>query len=514
MKLKRLLALTASAFLALSLAVLPNTSFAAAADKTGLDRDWNGNLYPYRYGFVYMKSGGGGIVHCGWSDVQPADGWSGQSPGYIHWCHWGGSHKGGANHGVFCDGSDIITPWFANQYSVDQGIIDRWDGPSPIKWGDSDGYRSTAINAGYYKGWGSQNLSRTYPMAYWGGWGNMGDGSYLRDTDGANPNAPTLSGTSNGWVKNAPTIYASATDSGSNDGFLWWNANTNMQASGDWGAIKGSTVAFYNSGVDGINKYKRPDAGINHYEYRFESGTWSGMPQGTNYVRVATPGTNKLYFRAVDNTKRASAEVATTVKLDDKAPVITATPSTNAWVAQLTINVSTTDKNSNGTEGSQTNRIEWQRAGDSTWQSIRGGAGSATITRNGTYYFRAIDNVGWASNTVSVVVNNVDEIPPTVSVDWDKSPVKETDLKITAADVGGGLTGWAVTDSLAVPSAGQWQPLSNLANFKTNYHITENKPYYIHVKDVANNHAVALADVKSLDRYAPVIFQIQVKGGS
>lgn len=493
MKLKRLLALTASAFLALSLAVLPNTSFAAMMD--GVWSDWNGTPYPYRYGWVYLDSSSG-WVHAFWTEGIASDPWGPYEQGGAgHSCDfrngWGGASHW---HSPFSWGDDRYTVWAAN---IQTSPGSFWDGrhvgyPSERT---IEGMRFRGLRAGYWKN--NNTLHWTCPIAWWGGNSLMNGNCTASTTDLKDPNTPALGGTNSGWVKNAPTISVSATDQG--DKFIWWDAHV---AIGEW---RGRWA----------DRNLRTTSGINHYEYSVgNSSSWIGMPTNVSSIRFATPGENTLYFRAIDNTHRSSGVVSTTVKLDDKAPTVTATPSTYAWVDQLTINVSTEDKNSNGTLGSQTNRIEWQRAGDSTWQTIYGGAGSATITRNGTYYFRAIDNVGWVSSTASVVVNNVDEIPPTVSVDWNKSPVKETDLKITAADVGGGLTGWAVTDSLAVPSDGQWQPLSNLANFKTDYHITENKPYYIHVKDVANNHAVVLADVKSLDRYAPVIFQIQVKGGS
>lgn len=494
MKLKRLLVLAASSLFALSLAILPNQSFAE-----GLDRDWNGNLYPYRYGWVFMREvWGNRRVHAFWKPNIPSDPWGagGGEGGPQHSCDYRNSWNSvNYTHATFTNHSDIYTVWACNQR--ENANKSAWDGYMTTISGRSiDGWWSDGIRAGYWKSNGSLNY--TYPIAWWGGPTLMDDTSRASTTDNADPNVPSISGAPSGWSSGGVTLNVSATDNGTE--FVWWNANTTMNVNADdW---KYQSANNYNSAISGIS----------HYEYRIGNGGWVGMPVNTSSIWYNTPGQTTVYFRAVDNTRRNSAVSQVVVRIDDRSPTISASPSTSSWGTSSRIDVNTGDSNSNGTSGSGVNRIEWQRAGDGSWQTLWSTSGSVTVTRNGTYYFRAIDNVGRVSNTASVVVNIVDDIPPTVSVTWDKSPVKTTDLVITASDVGGGLTGWAITDSPAMPSS--WTSLNNLTNFSTRYNISENKKYYIHVRDVSNNHAVALADVKSLDRYAPVITQIQVNGGS
>lgn len=494
MKLKRLLALTASSFLALSLAVIPNISFAE-----GLDRDWNGNLYPYRYGWVHMKEvWGNRRVHAFWTTNDPSDPWGagGGQGGYQHRCDYKRSWDSVSyTHATFTQHAELYTVWACNLYEdANKSNWDGWQGDIAARY--VEGRTSDGIRAGYWKN--DNSLHWTYPISWWGGPTLMDDNSTASMTDWQDPSQPTISGAPSGWSRGAVTLYANSVDSGTH--YVSWNANTTMPVKQDeW---KRQWAGRYDAQVSGVN----------HYEYAVGYGGWSGLPMGTNSIWYGTPGTSTIRFRAVDNTRRNSAVSEVVVNIDDRAPQITVNAPNNGWTTSVNISISTKDENSNGSVGSGVSRIEWQLAGNGGWQSIYSTTGNITVTKNGTYLFRAWDNAGWVSNTVTVVVNNVDDIPPVVTVDWNKKPVKETDLIIKATDVGGGIVNWAITNSPQMPSS--WTNIPATNTFNTTHHIEENKKYYIHVRDVSGNHAVALADVKSLDRYVPVFTEIQVKGGS
>ncbi len=154
------------------------------------------------------------------------------------------------------------------------------------------------------------------------------------------------------------------------------------------------------------------------------------------------------------------------------------------------------------TQNSNPSVGEWQAANNLNW-FVR-----ANIVReNGTWWFHVKTNDGKIASA-SVNVRFVDNTKPNLTVNWDKSPKRETDLILKATDWQSGVKQYAVSESkLSDPlKQAKWQASNQ-------FRVDTNKPYYCYAMDYANNVAEVVADVKSLDRYKPSIKEIVVTNG-
>lgn len=147
-------------------------------------------------------------------------------------------------------------------------------------------------------------------------------------------------------------------------------------------------------------------------------------------------------------------------------------------------------------------RVYWSSTGETKWFNNRG-SGSYIDIPSGCQeaIVTAYDKAGNLSNPVKVVL---DAQPPKLSVKWSKLPIRKDTLILTGTD-DIGVTGYAVSDTkLSSPiTQASWQTSGTFTD-----RVKENKPYYCYVRDASGKWAEVVADVKSLDLYAPEISKV------
>lgn len=354
--------------------------------------------------------------------------------------------------------------------------------------------RLSHANTWYYKtyhrhfGWGNDGGNWDPGKEWW-----FVDGNGVQyDTNAPTITAASISSGWGRWYSSAPTISVSAYDTGG-----WFTVWMGSPGSGGTGVrntrlnVTGSINASFWS------------------DYNQQTGG-GGSGTGTFSNTWANPGSYTVNSVSAQDKRgnESSAGVGQWFGYDDTAPGMNESHNTAANQPSVAISLSAWDTNSNGTGGSGVNRIE--RWNGSSWETIAWATSATyTVTANGTYTFRAVDNVGRTVEK-SVVINNIDGIPPVVTVTWSKKPLRQDTLIVSATDNCGVISGYMITDSNVKPKATDpgWQASGTFTN-----RATENKPYYCWAKDPAGNVGSAIADVKSLDLYKPQIDSIQVKGG-
>lgn len=353
-------------------------------------------------------------------------------------------------------------------------------------------YVRLSLDKGYYKTY-HRHFGRGNTGSNWDidkKWYFVDGNSVQYDTEKPTVNSTTISGGWQKWYSSAPTITVSAKDTGG-----WFTAGMGSPGSGG-------------TGVNHV--YLEMSNGQKYYSPNGQS-TAGGSGASGNFTNTwQTPGSyqvNNSY--AIDNGKNVGKSgVWQWFGYDDAAPGMNESHNTAPNQPSVTISLSTWDTNSNGTGGSGVNRIE--RWDGSRWVTIAWATSATyTVTANGTYKFRAVDNVGRTVEK-SVVINNIDGVPPTVKVTWSKKPLRQDTLIVSATDNCGVISGYMITETNVKPKATDpgWQASGTFTN-----RATENKPYYCWAKDPAGNVGSAIADVKSLDLYKPQIDNVQVEGG-
>lgn len=354
--------------------------------------------------------------------------------------------------------------------------------------------RLSQANTWYYKTYhrhfGLGNASNNWDpgMEWWFVDGN----SVQYDTNAPTITAASISSGWGRWYSTAPTISVSAYDTGG-----WFTVWMGSPSSGGTGVrntrlnVTGSINASFWS------------------DYNQQTGG-GGSGTGTFSNTWSNPGSYTVNSVSAQDKRgnESGAYIGQWFGYDDTAPGMNESHNTAPNQPSVTVSLSAWDTNSNGTGGSGVNRIE--RWNGSSWETIAWATSATyTVTANGTYTFRAVDNVGRTVER-SVVINNIDGIPPVVTVTWSKKPLRQDTLVVSATDNCGVIAGYMITDSNAKPGATDpgWQASGTFTN-----RATENKPYYCWAKDPAGNVGLATADVKSLDLYKPKFDSIQVKGG-
>ncbi len=174
-------------------------------------------------------------------------------------------------------------------------------------------------------------------------------------------------------------------------------------------------------------------AGIIRYEYSINGGTWQTY-NSANKIVITSEGTTIIKARAVNNVSVNGAEsTGYIVNIDKTVPTVpTLTPNTTAWTNQnvkVTItypsDVSVKEYSINGT----------------TWNSY---TSAVVVTNNNTtVYARARDLAGNQSTNGTLLVANIDKIPPTVTFGTNgASNVSKASTTVKVSDTGGsGING-------------------------------------------------------------------------
>ena len=154
-----------------------------------------------------------------------------------------------------------------------------------------------------------------------------------------------------------------------------------------------------------------------------ENGSWKTL-NGNSYT-VTKNGTYK--FRALDNAGNYSnVESINITNIDKTKPKVTLSQNPTDWTnGNVTINVSATDiqdsNNYYGVSGIKQKEV----LENGSWKTLSGN--SYTVTKNGTYKFRALDNAGNYSEEASIYIKNIDKNKPEVTgaEDYIQDPTKE-----------------------------------------------------------------------------------------
>ena len=197
--------------------------------------------------------------------------------------------------------------------------------------------------------------------------GNASEGSSIPiKIDRTAPTAPTITNSSGGnWTNQNVTITLSSTDSQS-----------------------------------GVLKYQCKYSGTNNQWADAKStDTWSAARNET------------IYYRAIDNAGNVSAVSSTAIKIDKTAPAApTITNSSGGnWTNQnVTITLSSTDSQSG------VSKYQYKCSGTNNQWADAKSTDTWTADRNGTVYYRAIDNAGNISAESSTLIK-IDKTAPTIT---------------------------------------------------------------------------------------------------
>lgn len=217
---------------------------------------------------------------------------------------------------------------------------------------------------------------------------------------------------------------------------------------------------------------------------------------GTSASYVAT--SNGTYsFTVYDNAGNAITKSITVSNIDRTAPTGLLTRNPSAWTnGNVVLTLSGVTDSGSGVK-------QIVRPDGST---ATGSSATQTVTSNGTYTFKMIDNVGNES-TRSIVVNNIDKIAPSASfspngVSWTK--VTQT-VNISTSDSGGSdVKQWR--SRLSTNNGSSYSSWSGYSTAKTgtmtlsSHGLTK---IQIEVTDVAGNVSTVTSGTYYMDRVQP-----------
>ncbi len=204
----------------------------------------------------------------------------------------------------------------------------------------------------------------------------------VTNIDKTAPTAPTITNSSGGnWINQNVTITLSSTDSQS-----------------------------------GVSKYQYKCSGTNNQWADAKStDTWTADRSGI------------VYYRSIDNAGNISKESSTEIKIDKTAP--TAPTITNSsggnWTNQnVTITLSSTDSQSG------VSKYQYKCSGTNNQWADAKSTDTWTAERNGTVYYRAIDNAGNISKESSTEIK-IDKTAPTAPTITNSSGGNWTNQNVT-----------------------------------------------------------------------------------
>lgn len=243
-----------------------------------------------------------------------------------------------------------------------------------------------------------------------------------------------------------------------------------------WGNTVNITVSSSDSG-SGIAKveYQKPG-----------ESTWSTCTSNGNLVADK----NGTYsFRAIDNAGNiSSVATASVTHIDTIIPTISAVAGSD-WCKTVPVTITADDQQSGLA------KIEYLPPNGS-WTSL-GTTKSFDATVNGTYKLRATDNAGNVSGEISLVVDKVDDVKPTISIVKDKDGFTQSlNLNISVSDNSQNLSSIRFKKD-----SGQWENI----NANTTKVITQNGTYTVEATDAAGNVATESITINNVDTDAPIV---------
>ena len=206
--------------------------------------------------------------------------------------------------------------------------------------------------------------------------------------------------------------------------------------------------------------------GIKSIQYSIDKQNW------TTGSKITFTENKQVYIKVTDNAGNIYEETVTVNNIDKEAPKLTVSGNATKFTNQdVTLSASASD-----------GKIEYFDNG--RW--IEGN--TLTVSENGTYSFRATDEVGNVA-IQEVIVDKIDKIAPTLEISGNPQEWTNQDvvLKATASD---GKIEYLVN--------GKWSTGNTLT-------VTENVEYQFRVTDEAGNTVSTNITVDKIDRFIPIV---------
>ena len=224
-------------------------------------------------------------------------------------------------------------------------------------------------------------------------------------------------------------------------------------------------------------------------QYRIGSnGTWTNITSGQS-ISPGQPSGTKVYARIWDGTNEGPGTgYASTTILDNTKPntPTIANPSNGNWSNKdiiLTIDSSDTESGIKEIQYSY-DKVNWLTDWGSSYATNGNKTtiqGTWSAERNNEVFVRAIDHVGNISGISSTHIR-IDKTPPIITT----ATTTTNKILFTTTD-NVGIAAYAITESNSVPNTG-WTNASGATTYsKTEERKTQNKTYYVWVKDIAGN---------------------------
>lgn len=189
-------------------------------------------------------------------------------------------------------------------------------------------------------------------------------------------------------------------------------------------------------------------------------------------------------FSVTDNAGNTTTKTVSISNVDKTAPTISLVPNTTAWTSgNITLNVTATDSQS-GVKSIKTPNGE----------VIPGNSLSYSISKNGTYNFEAVDNLGNTSNK-SITISNIDTTAPEVNLLLNSSNWTNGSITITVntSDTQSGIK------QIKLPNG-------NIVNSSSSsYNVSKNGVYYFEVTDNVGNTTFKYIIVDKIDNEKPIV---------
>ena len=219
----------------------------------------------------------------------------------------------------------------------------------------------------------------------------------------------------------------------------------------------------------------------------------SGVKQITKPDGTVVTGTSTTYavsangnyvFKVLDNAGNEVSQTVSVTKIDKTNPTVTVTGNPTSWTnGNATLTITGADSQSG---------VKQITKPDGT--VVTGSSTTYTVTANGNYVFKVLDNAG---NEVSQTVNvtKIDKTNPTVTVSgnptsWTKN---NATLTITGADSGSGVKQITKPDGTVVTGT------------STTYTVSANGTYTFKVTDNVGNVLTHNVSVTKIDKTNPTI---------
>lgn len=217
-------------------------------------------------------------------------------------------------------------------------------------------------------------------------------------------------------------------------------------------------------------------------KYSSDPSTASTGTEFTGSFDVNDNGTYYIY--AVDSVGNNTTKAVTVSNIDRTAPSISATIDNMSLTTKVVVTANVTDNSTVVTKYAKGSCNESYFLTEGTEFN-----GSFTVTENGTYTIYAIDSAGNAS-TYSVVLNNIDSTPPTLSL--VATPTEATSGKVTivadAYDEYGVTTKYSTSETASV----------NGTTFENSFEVDSNGTYYVCATDLAGNNTVRSIKISNI----------------